>query len=272
MSKKKLTKKELELLNSKVGLKTLFNQEQLDIPLALVRVRYDYELRKLQEELIKVQEWVIENEQKIVIIFEGRDVAGKGGAIRRITEHINPRHFRTVALDVPTVDEEKQWFFQRYINYLPKPGQMVFFDRSWYNRAVVEPVNGYCTKEEYKIFMGQVNGFEKMLIESNTYLIKFYFEITKEEQARRFEEMKSDPLKKWKLSPTDKKAQNLWDEYTKYEKKMLAETSTKRAPWVVIDANVTYPARLKAIKHILKVIPYKNGKVKNGKVKNGKSK
>jgi len=155
-------------------------------------------LRTLQTELIKLQHWVIEQEKKVVILFEGRDAAGKGGAIRRITQRMNPRHIKIVALNVPTYDEKKQWFFQRYINQLPKPGEMVFFDRSWYNRAVVEPVNGFCTLIEYDRFMGQVNAFEKMLLESEAYLIKIYFSISKEEQQYRFEEIKKNPQKNGK--------------------------------------------------------------------------
>ena len=148
--------------------------------------------------MIKLQHWVIEQEKKVVILFEGRDAAGKGGAIRRITQRMNPRHIKIVALNVPTYDEKKQWFFQRYINQLPKPGEMVFFDRSWYNRAVVEPVNGFCTLIEYNRFMGQVNAFEKMLLESEAYLIKIYFSISKEEQQYRFEEIKKNPQKNGK--------------------------------------------------------------------------
>lgn len=181
----------------------------------------------------------------------------KGGAIRRITEYINPRHFRTVALNIPTEDERNQWFFQRYINQLPNPSEIVFFDRSWYNRAVVEPVNGFCTEKEYKIFMAQVNEFERMLVESNTYLIKLYFSISKDEQVRRFKEIKNDPLKRWKITALDKKAQALWDEYTLYKKKMFDQTNTEITPWKIIDANKKTTARLDAISHILEVIPYK---------------
>jgi polyphosphate kinase 2 len=189
--------------------------------------------------------------------LKGRDAAGKGGAIRRITQYINPRHFRIVALNIPTEDERKQWFFQRYIQQLPKPGKIVFFDRSWYNRAVVEPVNGFCTDEEYEIFMSQVNDFEKMLTQSNTYLIKFYFSISKKEQAKRFREIKNDPLKRWKMTPVDEKAQALWDDYTFYKEKMFEQTNTDHAPWKIIDANKKAPARMEAIIHLLKTIPYK---------------
>ena len=219
-------------------------------------MKYTVELKKKQEELIKLQNWVINNDKKVVVLFEGRDAAGKGGAIRRITEYINPRHFRIVALNVPTSDERKQWFFQRYIKQLPKPGEVVFFDRSWYNRAVVEPVNNFCTDEEYKIFMSQVNDFEKMLIQSETYLIKFYFSIRKAEQAKRFKEIKNNSLKRWKMTPVDENAQVLWSDYTNYKKKMFKVTDTEYAPWIIIDANQKSSARLKAISHILETIPY----------------
>jgi len=170
----------------------------VDYDKATERILYEKKLRTLQTELIKLQHWVIEQEKKVVILFEGRDADGKGGAIRRITQRMNPRHIKIVALNVPTYDEKKLWFFQRYINQLPKPGEMVFFDRSWYNRAVVEPVNGFCTLIEYNRFMGQVNAFEKMLLESEAYLIKIYFSISKEEQQYRFEEIKKNPQKNGK--------------------------------------------------------------------------
>ncbi len=257
MSHIELNDKEISLLNSKIGLHTLLKNKKINLEKVLEETNYIVGLKKKQEELIKLQNWVIKNDKKVVIVFEGRDAAGKGGAIRRITEYINPRHFRIVALNIPTDDEKKQWFFQRYINELPKPGEIVFFDRSWYNRAVVEPVNHFCTEKEYRVFMSQVNDFEKMLVQSDTYLIKFYFSITKKVQAKRFEEIKNDPLKRWKMTPVDEKAQALWDDYTRYKKKMFEVTDTKVAPWVIIDANKKTHARLKAISHILKTIPYK---------------
>ncbi|MFN3195564.1 MAG: polyphosphate kinase 2 [Chlorobiota bacterium] len=252
-----LSKEDLDLLNSKIGLHSLFKSKKVNVKKALEESRYFLEMKKKQTELIKLQNWVIENEKKVVIIFEGRDAAGKGGAIRRTTEYMNPRHFRVVALNKPTEDERKQWFFQRYVNKLPKPGEIVLFDRSWYNRAVVEPVNGFCTDEQYKVFMSQVNDFEKMLIQSNTYLIKFYFSITKDEQARRFKDIKSDPLKRWKMTAVDEKAQELWDDYTAYKQKMFEETNTELSPWNIINANKKTDARLEAVNHILNKIPYK---------------
>ena len=257
MTKLKLGREEIALLNSKVGLQTLLRNKKLDIQKAIADAKYSDQLRAKQEELIKLQNWVIKEGKKLVIIFEGRDAAGKGGAIRRITEYINPRHFRIVALNIPTPDEQHQWYFQRDINQLPNPGEIVFFDRSWYNRAVVEPVNGFCTKKEYQIFMSQVNEFEKMLIQSDTYLIKFYFSINKSEQAKRFKEIKENPLKKWKITPVDENAQALWSKYTDYKKKMFQLTDTKLSPWIVIDANKKTTARLAAISHILETIPFK---------------
>jgi polyphosphate kinase 2 len=256
MPRTPLTQEEMDLLNSKAGLYTLFKNKKTKLNKILKEIKYVVKLKEYQEELIKLQNWVITNDKKVVILFEGRDAAGKGGAIRRITEYINPRHFRIVALNIPTADEKKQWFFQRYINYLPKPGEIVFFDRSWYNRAVVEPVNDFCTDKEYKVFMSQVNDFEKMLVQSNTYLIKLYFSITKKEQAKRFKEIKNDPLKRWKMTPVDEQAQALWDDYTHYKEKMFKVTNTEVAPWLIIGANKKMKARLKAIAHVLKVIPY----------------
>lgn len=257
---KQLNSEELGLLNSKHGLYTLLKSKKVNIEKTMEEVKYYQQVRDGQEELIKLQNWVIKNNKKVVILFEGRDAAGKGGAIRRITQHINPRHFRIVALNIPSEDEQQQWFFQRYVNQLPKPGEIVFFDRSWYNRAVVEPVNGFCTEQEYEVFMSQVNDFERMLIQSDTHLIKFYFSISKKEQAKRFEEIKNNPLKRWKITPVDEKAQALWDEYTGYKKKMFETTNTDLAPWVIIDANKKTSARLEAIHHILEALPYKENK------------
>ncbi|MFK5971900.1 MAG: polyphosphate kinase 2 [Flavobacteriaceae bacterium] len=252
-----ISEDDLELLNSKLGLRSLFANKNIDLEKTIRDVKYENQLRDQQAELVKLQTWVIKNRKKIVILFEGRDAAGKGGAIRRVSAHLNPRYYRIVALDKPTEDEEGQWYFQRYVNRLPKPGKMVFFDRSWYNRAVVEPVNDFCTDEQYSIFMSQVNAFEKMLIQSNTYFIKFYFSITKEEQQKRFEDIKKSDLKRWKMSAVDERAQELWYDYTKYKEVMLNETNTAHAPWVIIEANKKTEARLEVINHILKTIPYK---------------
>lgn len=257
-----LTSKDIKRLNSKKGLKLFLSDENITISKALRIVNYELRLKTLQEELIKLQQWVVKNNEKVVVIFEGRDAAGKGGAIRRVTEHLNPREFKVVALPKPSVEEKGQWYFQRYINQLPREGKMVLFDRSWYNRAIVEPVNGFCSKEEYAIFMNQVNEFERMISESGIRLIKFYFSISKDEQIKRFEDIKTSPVKKWKYSAVDKKAIELWNDYTDYKKKMFAKTNTKIAPWIVIRANKKMKARIEAIEHILDIIPY-NPKDKN---------
>lgn len=180
----------------------------------------------------------------------------EGGAIRRITERINPRHMRIVALPKPNEDQKTQWYFQRYVEQFPKAGEILFFDRSWYNRAVVEPVNGFCTQEEYQIFMNQVNDFERMILESGIRLVKIYMSITKKEQAKRFNDIKNDPLKQWKMTPVDEKAQELWDDYTEYKRAMFSKTNTAISPWKVIRANRKTAARINVINHILKSIPY----------------
>ncbi|MFT5021145.1 MAG: polyphosphate kinase 2 [Polaribacter sp.] len=252
-----LIEKEVETLNSKVGLRQLVRSSKVNLKKALNYAKYDVELRDLQAEMIKLQAWVERNNKKVVIIYEGRDAAGKGGAIRRTAAHINPRQYRVVALSKPTSEEAGQWYFQRYVKRLPVPGEIVFFDRSWYNRAVVEPVNGFCTKEQYDIFMENVNGFEKMLVQADTYLVKMYFSITKEEQQRRFEDIKQDPLKRWKMTPVDARAQELWDEYTKYKMVMLEKSNSEIAPWTIIDANHKIGARINSLQHILDSVPYK---------------
>ena len=251
-----ITQKELKRLNSRKGLKK-FLLESGNFTKVLRYVKYENRLESLQEELIKLQHWVEKNNEKIVIIFEGRDAAGKGGAIRRITEHLNPREFKVVALPKPSKEEKGQWYFQRYISQLPKEGKIVFFDRSWYNRAVVEPVNGFCTQKEYSIFMNQVNEFERMVVESGIRLIKFYFSISKDEQEKRFEDIKASPIKKWKYSGVDENALVLWDDYTDYKKKMFKKTNTEIAPWIIIKANRKTRARIDVIEYILDIIPYK---------------
>ena len=251
-----LTPKNIKKLNSKRGLKLFFKEDDMTVAKALRILNYEDKLKKLQEELIKLQQWVEAKGEKLVIVFEGRDAAGKGGAIRRITQHLNPREFNVVALPKPTPEENEQWYFQRYIKNLPRSGQITFFDRSWYNRAVVEPVNGFCTEEEYRIFMNQVNGFEQMLVESGVRLVKFYFSINKDEQERRFNDIKSSPVKKWKFSPVDQTALERWDDYTLYKTKMFEETDTKFAPWIVIKANKKMRARVEVIQKLLDLVPY----------------
>jgi len=250
--------KNLILLNKKKGLRQFLSRDNATVSRVLKYLNYETRLKSLQEELIKLQHWVVENNEKVVVIFEGRDAAGKGGAIRRATEHLNPRQFKVVALPKPTEEERGQWYFQRYINHLPRKGKIIFFDRSWYNRAVVEPVNGFCTQEEYSIFMNQVNDFERMITESGIRLIKLYFSISKEEQEKRFEDIKSSPVKKWKYSAVDRRAIELWDDYTEYKNKMFKKTNTEIAPWIVIRANRKTKARIEVIEHILETIPYEH--------------
>ena len=251
-----ITEKDLKKLDSKKGIIQFLLDDTISVSKVLRNLNYESRLKSLQEELIRLQHWVEEQNEKIVIIFEGRDAAGKGGAIRRITEHLNPREFKVVALPKPTAEEMGQWYFQRYINKLPREGEIVFFDRSWYNRAIVEPVNGFCSNEEYSVFMNQVNHFERMINESGIRLVKFYFSISKDEQERRFEDIKTSPLKKWKYSAVDQKALGLWDDYTDYKKKMFKKTHTKTAPWIIIKANKKTKARIEASEHLLSVMPY----------------
>ena len=217
---------------------------------------YEKELINLQIELIKLQNWVVKNNKRMLIIFEGRDAAGKGGTIKRVTEHLNPRNSRVVALMKPSDVERGQWYFQRYVRHLPDPGEIVLFDRSWYNRAGVEKVMGFCSPEEYQKFMNQVPMFEQMLVEDGILFFKYFLEITPEEQKRRIEARKTDPLKMWKLSPMDTKSIELYDEYTKAKKEMLARTHSPYSPWIMVDSNDKKRARINIIKDILSHINY----------------
>ncbi|AUC84736.1 polyphosphate kinase 2 [Polaribacter sp. ALD11] len=217
---------------------------------------YTEELRLLQIELVKLQRWISKENKRVAIIFEGRDAAGKGGNIRRFMEHLNPRSSRLVALNKPTEVEKGQWYFQRYIKELPNPGEIVFFDRSWYNRAVVEPVMDFCTQKQYKEFLVQVPEFEHMMYEDGVIIIKFWLSISKEEQLKRFEERKENPLKRWKFSPVDKKGQTLWDKYTHYKAEMFSKTHTSYSPWMMIKTNDKQVARLEAIKHVISQFDY----------------
>ena len=253
----KLSSKNLKKLNSKRGIQLFLSQDDMTISKALRILNHEAKLERLQEELIKLQQWVETEGEKLVVIFEGRDAAGKGGAIRRITQYLNPREFNVVALSKPTDEERNQWYFQRYIKNLPRNGQITFFDRSWYNRAVVEPVNGFCTQKEYEVFMSQVNQFEKMIIDSGIRIVKFYFSISKDEQSRRFEDIKTSPVKKWKFSKVDESALKFWDDYTSYKTKMFEQTNTDIAPWIIIKANKKSKARVESIEKLLELIPYK---------------
>jgi len=219
-------------------------------------LEYEKELTKLQIELLKLQNHVKEEGLKLLMIFEGRDAAGKGGTIKRITEHLNPRGARVVALEKPSDIERTQWYFQRYTQYLPSAGEIVLFDRSWYNRAGVEPVMGFCTTEEHHEFLREVPEFEKMLVKSGIILFKFYFSVSKKEQLKRFKKREIDPLKQYKLSPVDKESQNLWDKYTIAKFSMLMASNTDIAPWIVIKSDNKKRARLNCIKHILSNLEY----------------
>lgn len=231
-----------------------FSEEYYDS--LMYSVQYENELIRLQAELVDLQQWVAKEKKRVCLIFEGRDAAGKGGAIRRFTEHLNPRSMRVVALTKPTDVEKGQWYFRRYIKELPNPGEIVFFDRSWYNRAVVEPVMGFCNDEQYNKFMVQVPEFEHMLYEDGVIIIKFWFSITKEEQERRFNSRLENPLKEWKFSEVDKEGQIRWDKYTYYKEQMFSKTHTAFSPWIIIKTNDKKEARLESIRYVLSKFEY----------------
>lgn len=222
--------------------------------------RKNYEAQKydLQVELLKLQAWVKKTGSRVVILFEGRDAAGKGGTIKRVMEHLNPRGARVVALEKPTEEERGQWYFQRYVKHLPTFGEIVLFDRSWYNRAGVEHVMGFCTKDQYAEFMRQVPEFERNLVRSGIILIKFWFSVSRDEQKRRFKDRETHPLKQWKLSPIDKASLDKWEEYTDAKEKMFFYTDTSDAPWIVVKSNCKKRARLNAMRYILNKMPYNN--------------
>lgn len=217
---------------------------------------YFHELERLQLELVKMHEWVKMKGLRVVVLFEGRDAAGKGGVIKRITQRLNPRVCRVVALGIPTEKEKTQWYFQRYVTHLPAAGEMVLFDRSWYNRAGVEHVMGFCTEEEYWDFLRSCPRFEEMLLQSGILLIKYWFSVSDEEQEKRFRERIEDPLKRWKFSPMDLESRSRWVEYSKAKDEMFAYTDTKLCPWYVVNADDKRRARLNCIHHLLTMIPY----------------
>lgn len=222
----------------------------------LSKKQYNKLLERYQIELLKLQKHIVKHGLRVIILFEGRDAAGKGGTIKRFIEHMNPREFRVIALGKPNKKEKTQWYFQRYIKHLPAAGEIMFFDRSWYNRAVVEPVMGFCSETQYRLFMKQVNAVEKMLTDDGVHLIKFWLDIAKDEQEMRFDDRQSDPLKTWKLSPVDMKAQGMWDEFSKYINLMLEKTSSDHAPWLRVDANNKKVARLNMISTVLEMFEY----------------
>ncbi|MDH3405151.1 MAG: polyphosphate kinase 2 [Acidobacteriota bacterium] len=217
---------------------------------------YSAELRELQIELLKLQNHVKDQDLRIVILFEGRDAAGKGGTIKRITQHLNPRGARVVALGRPSDRDRTQWYFQRYVEHLPSAGEIVFFDRSWYNRAMVEPVMGFCTDEQNKRFLKDVSMFEELLVKDGIQLFKYYFSVSKKEQRRRFEARKTDPLKQFKVSPVDEKAQELWNQYTVKKFQMLGESNRTLTPWTIIRSDRKNPARIHCIRHFLGHVEY----------------
>jgi polyphosphate kinase 2 len=219
-------------------------------------VEYENELVHLQMELIKFQNWVYENKKRVLIIFEGRDAAGKGGAIKRFTEYLNPRKFRVTALPKPTEVEAGQFYFQRYFQHLPNEGEIVFFDRSWYNRAIVEPVFDFCTQEQYNKFMKEVPEIENALIDDGITIIKFWFSVSQEMQLKRFTEREHNPLKQWKLSPVDKQAQQMWEKITYYKEEMFSKTHTSISPWIIVNSNDKKSARLESIRYVLSKFDY----------------
>ncbi len=219
-------------------------------------IENDPEYIKLQTEMVRMQNWLIETGKRLIIVCEGRDSAGKGGAIMRFIRFINPRHYRVVALNKPTDEERGQWYFQRYIQHFPSPGEIVFFDRSWYNRAVVEPVMGFCTLEQYDLFIKQVVQFEKMMIEDGVMIFKLWFSIDKDEQNERLQERKTNPLISWKLSTVDMQAQLKWNDYTRYKDLMFKKTGTATSPWIVVQGNIKNLARKEAMRYVLNKTQY----------------
>ena len=230
------------------------------------KLAYEKELASLQVELLKFQNHVKDKGLKILMIFEGRDAAGKGGTIKRITEHLNPRGARVVALEKPSDKEASQWYFQRYVKHLPGAGEIVLFDRSWYNRSMVEPVMGFCTERQHHKFLKDAPEFEQMIVDEEIMIFKFYFSVSKDEQAARFKARETDPLKQYKLSPVDKESQRLWNEYSLAKFMMLSATHTESAPWTIIKSDDKKKARINCIKHILNFVEYPN-KIANKDIK-----
>ena len=245
-----------ETRHDPVAIRRAFETGEYPYRKKMPRADYEKQKARLQVELLKAQRWVKEKGEKIVLLFEGRDAAGKGGTIKRFMEHLNPRGARVIALEVPSEEERGQWFFQRYIKHLPTAGEIVLFDRSWYNRAGVERVMGFCSPNEYLEFMRQTPDMERMLTRSGIHLFKFWFSITRAEQARRFEARKSDPLKQWKLSPIDRASLDRWDDYTEAKEAMFFYTDTADAPWIVVKSDDKKRARLNCMRHFLWTLPY----------------
>ena len=255
-NKDKLTLDDFQSVSNPKELIALIKKRGISKEKTLRKLQYESELELLQIEMVKLQQWANKTKQRIAIIFEGRDAAGKGGSIRRFMEHLNPRSMRLVALNKPTEIEQGQWYFRRYIKHLPNPGEVVLFDRSWYNRAVVEPVMGFCTDEQYDQFMIQVPEFEHMLREDGVRIIKLWFSITKDEQMRRFDARLENPVKRWKFSPVDKKGQELWERYSYFKEQMFSKTHTSYSPWISVETNVKYTARLESMRYVLSQFKY----------------
>jgi polyphosphate kinase 2 len=251
-----ISKNEFLKLKSPQDLIDLAGKKGIDLSKIYEKIEYEKELLLLQEELVNFQKWVEKNKMRVVILFEGRDAAGKGGSIKRFMEYLNPRSSRIVALTKPTEIERGQWYFRRYIRKLPNPGEIVCFDRSWYNRAVVEPVMGFCTQDQYLEFMQQVPEFEHLLYEDNVKVIKFWFSITKEEQQKRFESRIRNPLKSWKYSEVDQKAQDLWEIFSHHAQEMFSRTHTVYCPWIIVKTNDKKEARLESIRYVLSQFEY----------------
>ena len=248
--------KDLLQAKTRKDLISIATEKNIRIRKTLKKIAYLSELEKLQAEFVQLQKHIVDKKLRVAIIFEGRDAAGKGGSIKRFKEHLNPRSSRVVALTKPTEVEKGQWYFRRYIKVLPNEGEVVFFDRSWYNRAVVEPVMGFCSKPQYDKFMVQVPEFEHLLYEDNMKIIKFWFSISKKEQKKRFNDRLNNPLKRWKFSPVDMKGQELWDKYTHYKEQMFSKSHTAFSPWIVVKTNDKKQARLESMRYILSQFDY----------------
>lgn len=260
MSKLVLSKEDLEVLNSKVGLKHLLASKTIHVEQALEAAKAEIKLRAIKAELVKLQLWLIKQEKKLILLFHGGVSIEKSGIIRSILSHNNPRHYR-IEVNLPHLSnpEINEWYFKKFVEKLPQPGEMVFWDRSWYNRALIEPIHGLCTKEEYQLFMKQVNGFEQMLVDSGYHLVKFYFSVSKKEQKKRMAEIQNDPLAKWKLLPLDYESVDLWDKLEEYKAAMFAETNTSHAPWVEIAVEKRQDEIALATQHLLSLFPYQEG-------------
>lgn len=253
----KFTPDHFNAVQKRADLIRVAEENNISLEKPLNKIKYEVELRKLQSEFVNLQKWISNKKMRVAVLFEGRDASGKGGSIKRFKEHLNPRNSRVVALTKPTDVERGQWYFRRYIKELPNPGEIVFFDRSWYNRAVVEPVMGFCTKKEYNQYMVQVPEFEHLLHEDNLIIIKFWFSISKEEQKKRFDSRLNNPLKQWKFSPVDLKGQDLWDQYTYYKEQMFSKTHTAFSPWIIVKTNSKKQARLESMRYVLSFFDYK---------------